>query len=65
MERLDHEDVKFTDYDDVRHLIHDDCKNLDLVKMDRWARAAYNVDFNKLNLRGKDSFINKLEDWQV
>ena len=65
MEKLNGNQFPFTDYDDVVHLIHPDCRNLDLRKVEKWSLAAFGKPFNKLSLKGPDSFINKLEDWQV
>ena len=65
MEKLNGNQFAFIDYDDVEHLIDPECRNPDLKKVDRWARAAFGVPMHKLPLKGPDSFINKLENWQV
>ena len=65
MEKLNGNRLNFTDYDDVVDLIHPDCQNLDLRKIDRWAMAAYGKPLNQLPLKGPDSFNTKLEAWQV
>lgn len=41
MEKLNGNRLNFTDYDDVVDLIHPDCRNLDLKKVDKWAQATY------------------------
>lgn len=65
IEKLNQNQFPFIDYDDVVHLIHPDCRNLDLKKVDKWALAAYGMNLAQLPLKGPDSFINKLENWQV
>ena len=65
MEKLNGNQFPFVDYDDVVGSIHPDCRDLDLRKIDKWSKAVYGKPFNKLNLKGEDSFINKLENWQV
>jgi len=63
MEKLNGNQHAFIDYDDVVHLIHPECRNLDLRKIEKWSKAAYGKPFSKLPLKGEDSFINKLQDW--
>jgi len=41
MEKLNNNQFAFVDYDDVVHLIHPDCRNIDQKKIDKWAMAAY------------------------
>lgn len=41
MEKLNNNQFPFTDYDDVVHLIHPDCRNTDQKKIDKWSVAAY------------------------
>lgn len=65
MEKLNGNQFAFIDYDDVEHLIHPDCRNLDLRKINKWSKAVYGKPFANLSLKGEDSFINKLQDWQV
>ena len=45
MEKLNGNQFPFTDYDDVVHLIHPDCRNTDLRKIDKWSRAAFGKPF--------------------
>ena len=66
MEKLNGNQTKFIHYDDVVHMIHPDCQNLDLAKVDKWSKAAYGKPLNQLGLTGKNGTLNKeLEDWQV
>ena len=46
MEKLNGNTVKFIHYDDVVHMIHPDCQNLDLKKVGRWSKAAFGKPFN-------------------
>ena len=50
MEKLNGNQFPFTDYDDVVHLIHPDCRNTDLRKIDKWSRAAFGKPFAQLPL---------------
>ena len=65
MEKLNGNQFKFIDYDDVVHQIHPECRDIDPKKIDRWARAAYGKPFADLSIKGADSFNSKLQDWQV
>ena len=65
MEKLNGNQFKFIDYDDVVHLIHPDCQNLDLKKVDKWCMAVYGKHMDQLPLRGPDAFTENLEDWMV
>lgn len=65
MEKLNGNQFKFIDYDDVAHLIHPTCKNLDLKKVDKWCMAVYGKHMDEIPLRGPDSFVDHLEDWMV
>ena len=66
MEKLNGNQVKFIHYDDVVHMIHPDCQNLDLNKVDKWSKAAFGKPLNQLGLTGKNGTLNKpLEEWQV
>ena len=50
MEKLNGSKMKFIDYDDVIHLIHPDCQNLDTEKVNAWALAAFKQQLEKLPL---------------
>ena len=63
MEILNGNQFPFIDYDDVVHLIHPDCRNLDMRKVDKWAMAVYGKHLDELPLKGPDSFVNGVEDW--
>ena len=65
MEKLNGNQFAFIDYDDVVHLIHPDCRNLDLKKMDKWALAAFGMHMKDLNFVGPLKNVDELEDWQV
>ena len=65
LEKLSGNQFHFTDYDDIVHLIHPDCRNTDSDKINRWSIAAFGVPMSQLPLSGPESFINHLEPWQV
>lgn len=65
MERLNGNQFPFIDYDDIVHMIIPECQNLDLRKINKWSMAAYGKPMDQLPLKGPDSFINHLEDWQI
>ena len=64
MEKLNGNQIKFIHYDDVVHMIHPDCRNLDLNKVDKWSKAAFGKPLNQLSLQGP-GLNSKLEDWQI
>ena len=63
MEILNGNQFPFIDYDDVVHLIHPDCRNLDMRKVDKWAMAVYGKHLDELPLKGPDSFVNGIPEW--
>lgn len=44
--------------------IHEECRDTDVKKIDRWSLAAFGMPLEKLPLTGPKNIFNKLEPWQ-
>lgn len=65
MERLNNNQFPFIDYDDIVHLIAPGAQNLDLKKLEKWTMAAFGKKVTEMKVEGPDSFLKRMEDWQV